>query len=146
MIISLSLIAISIDKNFENENISNIKQKDFLCNKKVYKYYSSDNYLMENSSYKEVLEKRLEKLFLPKVKTISVRFVINCKGNVDGFSVEGFDENYKKISIDRKIKEYIISNVKEIISLPIAIIDKKRVDIIFLLRIKVEDGKVYNIF
>jgi hypothetical protein len=112
----------------------------------VYQYYSTDLYLTESSGVTKKIKNKLKKIFIPNISTISIKFIINCRGEIDGVICEAFDKNYLKKEIDEKSMYIIKSEIKSINTFPIVKVNNKNVNAYILLRVKVKDGKVYDIF
>jgi|GEM_PF-6830341 len=134
------------DKFLGDESISKIEKKSFLCDTPVYKYYSSDIYLTDSSIFKDKIINDLKSVSIPNVETISVRFIINCRGEMDGFTYEAFDENLNKRKLDEIVKKRIFSTIKEIKHMPIGTVGTEKINALFLIRIKMKDGKVIDVF
>ncbi|SHL55656.1 hypothetical protein SAMN05443634_11132 [Chishuiella changwenlii] len=65
---------------------------------------------------------------------------------MDGFTYEAFDENLNKRKLDEIVKTTIFSTMKEIKRMPIGTVDNEKINALFLIRIKVKDGKVIDVF
>ena len=146
ILITLVFFFYYFNKNKIGDEPISIIKKDFLCSYTVYQYYSTDLYLTEFSLFKSKMKKELKNLFIPNVSTISIRFIINCRGEVDGFFCESFDENYLKKNIDDTSLNSIVLEIKKLNNLITVKNNNKNVNAYILLRIKVKDGKIYDIF
>ena len=76
---------------------------------------------------------------------ITIRFMVNCKGQTGRFRVEQLDMNYKPKKFDNEIMDSILSTTKSLDGWLPATYDNKEFDYYKYLTFKIVDNKIIDI-
>ena len=103
--------AIRFDPKTDNSNF-------FLCDStKIYEYYNFElKYLGEKVALKDTLFYmfKLNGTYKNVNGIITIRFVVNCKGETDRFRVKQVDTNYKEIIFSEKLVAHLLAITKQL--------------------------------
>jgi len=96
---------------------SKIDHPDFkLCDStKIYQYYNfGTSYKGEKSALKDTLLSMftMNEKFKQVNGIITIRFVVNCKGQTDRFRVKQIDKDYKEAKFDKELVRHLLDITK----------------------------------
>lgn len=111
--------------------------------------YYNDSKGFQYKGEKIVIEEKLRALSIKGEKKangyITVRFLINCKGQTGLFRVQQMNFNYEEIQIDQNLVEQLLDFTKSLDQWIPKNLDGKEVDYYQYLTFKIENGKVSEI-
>lgn len=76
---------------------------------------------------------------------ITVRFIVNCKGEKNCFHIYQTDKEFKTVNFGNEITDKFLDFVKAMKDWPIGIVKTQAVDYYAYLTFKLNDGKIENI-
>lgn len=135
---------ISYDKDIDKIELN-------LCNEdRVLQYYMiSTNY---NGGKKAIKNKLLPIIqqnktsFGLKNGNISIRFVVNCNGEIGLFRAKSINENLEPTEFDKSNIDYLISLVGELDDWYVETKKEKKYDSYYFINFKIENGLITDIF
>lgn len=135
---------ISYDKNIDKIELN-------LCNEdRVVQYYMvSTDY---NGGKKAIKNKLLPIIqqnktsFGLKNGNISIRFVVNCNGEIGLFRAKSINENLEPTEFDKTNIDYLISLVGELDDWYVETKKEKKYDSYYFINFKIENGLITDIF
>ncbi len=117
-----------------------------LTDKWKFQYYSFKTKYPISS---EKLTAKVNKTLAYKPKTlngfVTVRFVVNCKGQTGNFEIYQINNNYEIVKFEDKYIEQILIFVKTLENWKIATYKGQKLDYYTYLSFKIENGKVIEI-
>lgn len=115
-------------------------------NKWQLQYYSYDTkYPLSSEKLTEEVNQTLT--FQPKQINgfVTIRFMVNCKGQVGNFEVYQIDNNYQNTKFDEKYIEQLLIFIKTLDNWKIAFYKEYKIDYFTYFTFKIEHGKVTEI-
>ncbi len=122
-----------------------------LCDKgRISQYYMvSTDFNGGKRAIKNELMPNIEKdriSFGTNTSNITIRFIVNCKGEIGLFRVKAINKNIQKTLIDKGNIEYLISLVSQLKDWNIETIKDKKYDSYYLINFKIRNGLITDIF
>ncbi len=142
--LNMKIETISYDKDIDKIELN-------LCNEdRVLQYYMiSTNY---NGGKKAIKNKLLPIIqqnktsFGLKNGNISIRFVVNCNGEIGLFRAKSINENLEPTEFDKSNIDYLISLVGELDDWYVETKKEKKYDSYYFINFKIENGLITDIF
>lgn len=134
--------AIAFDGNRDNPEF-------YLCDEKnIMEYYQVNPKYGEGLKsirlYFEPFLNELNQFIHVQSGLITIRFIINCKGDTDRFRVVGVDENYKSITLTTELKQYVIDTVKKMDKWQPGFYSNQYFDAYYTLSLKIRNGQIVD--
>lgn len=135
---------IELNQKIDNPNFKKCGDiKDY-----SFQYYN-DSKGLQFIGEKIAIEKKAEGLRLksdPNVNGyITIRFLVNCKGESGMFRVQQMNENYEEIIFEKKLTSKLLDFTKNLAGWIPKEIDGKKIDYYQYLTFKIENGKISKI-
>jgi hypothetical protein len=120
-----------------------------ICNSYVYQYFNL-GYGVEYEGEKLAIEKVFQEKYQPgKAKkqsgTIRIRFLVNCKGEMDRFRAIGMDENWNEKTFHPSITDQLIAIAKSLKGWKPKVDQGNRIDFYQYLIFTIEKGEIIEI-
>lgn len=106
--------------------------------------YKGGKRAIKNKLLPIILKNRIS--FGTKSGNITIRFIVNCNGEIGLFRTKTINKNLKKTDFDSNNTEYLISLVKQLDNWHIETKNDKKYDSYYFINFKISNGLVTDIF
>lgn len=122
----------------------------YLCDEKnIMEYYQVNPKYGEGLKsirlYFEPFLNELNRVIHFNTGLLTIRFIINCKGETDRFRVVGVDENYNPIMLTAELKHAFINRVENMDKWKPGFYANQYFDAYYTLSLKIKHGKIVDI-